>query len=106
MPILTHTNPRRPVKDLGKDIYGNEIVGFTNPITKRISLDDRYLETLNCDQIKDLFEQIVHESIHRTRPRIDMIFRPSKHPDIYDEAKRRAKERYKEIEKRRCGCQE
>lgn len=92
------------VKDLGKTIYGDEIVGFTNPITKNILLDDRYLETLDCDQIKDLFEQIVHASIHRTKPHRDMIRRPVEHPDILAEAKVRAKKKCQEIERRQCGC--
>ncbi|MCU9951622.1 RHS repeat-associated core domain-containing protein, partial [Pseudomonas sp. PDM13] len=77
------------VKDLGTDIYGGSIVGFTNPLTKNISLDDRYLKTLTCPQYLDLYEQITHESIHATRPRHDMILRPSTHQDIYDDAARR-----------------
>ncbi|WP_277344452.1 RHS repeat-associated core domain-containing protein, partial [Metapseudomonas otitidis] len=77
------------VKDLGTDIYGDSIVGFTNPLTKNISLDDRYLKTLTCPQYLDLYEQITHESIHATRPRHDMILRPSTHQDIYDDAARR-----------------
>jgi RHS repeat-associated protein len=79
-------------RDLGTDIRGNQITGFTNPITLNISVSDKYLERLNCDQVIQLFEIIVHESIHRTRPRMDMILRPSRHPDIYEEAARRTKE--------------
>ena len=80
------------VKPLGKDIYGNEISGFTNPVSKNISLDSRWLQPLSCDQLFALFEVITHESIHRTRPRWDMISRPVNHPDIDDDAARRTKE--------------
>jgi hypothetical protein len=80
------------VKDLGKDIYENNIIGFTNPVTKNISLDDQWLLPLNCRQRVYLFETIVHESIHRTKPRIDMTLRPVTHPDIYENAKARANE--------------
>ena len=80
------------VEPLGKDINGNDIIGFTNPITKDITLDSRWLEPLNCDQLFALFDTITHESIHRTRPRWDMISRPIHHPDIYEDAARRTKD--------------
>lgn len=80
------------VRPLGQDINGNNITGFTNPITKDISLDTRWLQPLNCDQLFALFETITHESIHRTRPRWDMITRPVHHKDIYDDAARRTRE--------------
>jgi RHS repeat-associated protein len=86
------------VRDLGRDINGNPILGFTNPITKNIRVDDRFLEDLNHDQRLQLLEIIIHESIHRTRPRIDMILRPVRHQDIYDEAARRLRD----ITSRQC----
>ena len=86
----TQPDLKVPDKVKVKDLGGNNI-GFTNPFTfsRGITLDDRYLEKLSCDQLIGLYEVIVHESIHRTRPRIDSILRPFKHPDIYDEAKKR-----------------
>jgi RHS repeat-associated protein len=64
--------------------------GITNPITRNITIDNYYLKTeLNCSDIAALLEVIVHESIHRTRPRFDSILRPLNHDDIYQEAEER-----------------
>ena len=93
-------------RDLGSDIYGSPTAGFTNPITKNISISDSYLKTLDCNQLKRLFEILVHESIHRTRPRWDMISRPVKHPDIYKDAARRTKEAREYIENYCKKCPE
>lgn len=46
----------------------------------------------NDQQTQQLLETIIHESIHRTNPRSDMLLRPFDHPDIYDEAERRRRE--------------
>ncbi len=73
-------------------------LGFTNPITKSIRVNDSYLDPLDETQMSELLRIIIHESIHRTRPRLDMLRRPFDHPDIYDEARRRASE----IESRMC----
>jgi RHS repeat-associated protein len=72
------------------DLPGDSL-GFANPFSpnRGITIDDRYLQQLTCNQIIELFEIIVHESIHRTRPRSDSILRPFKHPDIYEEAYKR-----------------
>jgi RHS repeat-associated protein len=91
------------VRDLGKNIYGGEIAGRTTFFTKNIILDDRWLENLSCDQLKDLFETIVHEMIHRTRSRLDMMFRPVTHSDIYLDASYRTYVLEKEI-REHCSC--
>lgn len=65
---------------------------ITNPITRNITLDNFYLDNdLDCLELKLLLELIIHESIHRTRPRWDSIRRPSTHDDIYKEASDRVK---------------
>ena len=80
--------------------------GITNPITKNITISGYYLDDLNCDELKDLLRLIIHESIHRTRPRTDMLSRPFDHQDIYDEADRRVNEQaILDKLKERCECQ-
>jgi len=65
---------------------------ITNPITRNITLDNFYLDNdLDCFNLQELLIIIVHESIHRTRPRIDSILRPFSHDDIYEEARDRVK---------------
>jgi uncharacterized protein RhaS with RHS repeats len=76
-------------KDLGHDIYGGEVLGYTDPLSKNIWVDDKYLGCLTCQELEELYETITHEAIHRTGPRWDMLRRPSRHQDIYDEARRR-----------------
>ena len=68
-------------------------LGFTNPISpwRGIWIDDRFLETLDCNGLKLLLETLIHESIHRTRPRWDSMHRPVRHPDIYTDAETRRK---------------
>lgn len=67
--------------------------GITWPIPGRpVSISDIYLGPLTNDQLINLFEVLTHESIHRTRPFMDLIRRPIKHPDIYDEARKRTHE--------------
>jgi hypothetical protein len=90
-------------RSLGNDVYGQPIGGFTNPLSLDISISDRYLQKLNCKEIGELFETITHESIHRSRPRWDMISRPVTHPDIYADAARRAREA-QELIKNYCPC--
>lgn len=94
------------VRDLGKSVDGSDIVGFTNPISKSISVDDRFEAELDCEQLKNLLEQIIHESIHRTRPRLDMILRPLRHPDIYSEARSRVDALSSRLEQgaKQCAC--
>ncbi len=67
-------------------------LGFTNPFSlgRGVYVNRKFLEILDCLQILDLYEIIIHESIHRTRSRWDSIWRPLNHPDIYDDARRRA----------------
>jgi len=79
----------------------------TNPITRNITLDNYYLDKdLDCFELKILLETIIHESIHRTRPRWDSIRRPFKHDDIYKEASDRVKNSkfLQEELSRRCEC--
>ncbi|MHB8744502.1 MAG: RHS repeat-associated core domain-containing protein [Sulfuricaulis sp.] len=67
-------------------------LGFTNPITKDISVNKKFLEQLDDAGRKELLDTIIHESIHRTRPRWDMLRHPFDHPDVYDEAHKRTDE--------------
>lgn len=69
-----------------------------------VSISDIYLKQLNCDQLRQLYETLVHESIHRTRPVMDMIRRPVTHPDIYEEAARRTRE-VSDLIRNYCKCQ-
>lgn len=78
-----------------------------NPITRNITLDNFYLDNdLNCFELKELLIIIVHESIHRTRPRIDSILRPFNHDDIDKEARERVNNsKFLQDElSRRCEC--
>jgi RHS repeat-associated protein len=69
-----------PLRWLGID-------GIANPFTRNITVDTYYLkEDLSPQDLRDLENLIIHESIHRTRPRRDSILRPRTHDDIYDEA--------------------
>ena len=80
--------------------------GITNPLTKNITISGYYLNDLDCNGLKSLLRVIIHESIHRTRPRSDMILRPFYHPDIYNEAARRSfKKRVMNKLKESCECQ-
>jgi RHS repeat-associated protein len=74
-----------------RDADGNfqEISGYTDPLTRRIWLDDTWLRCLTCDEMEQLYETITHEGIHATRSPWDSISRPAKHDDIYREASRR-----------------
>ncbi len=65
---------------------------ITNPITLGVTVDNFYLRELSEQQRRLLLETIIHESIHRSRSRMDMILKPFEHPDIYEEARRRRKE--------------
>jgi RHS repeat-associated protein/uncharacterized repeat protein (TIGR02543 family) len=80
--------------------------GITNPITNNITISGYYLEQLDCKGLKSLARVIIYESIHRSKPRLDMILRPFEHQDIYDEADRRVNEK-KVLDKinERCECQ-
>jgi hypothetical protein len=91
------------VRDLGLDVYGNPISGLTDLFTKDISISDRFLKQLDCKQLQGLFDLLTHESIHRTRPRMDMILRPINHPDIVKDAARRTREARRFIENY-CRC--
>ena len=69
-------------------LFGNGSA-ITNPITRGVTVDNFYLRELTSHQRQLLLETIIHESIHRTRPRKDMLRHPFEHPDIYEEARRR-----------------
>ena len=68
--------------------------GITDPFTGNIWINERYLnENLTPKELYDLERLIIHESIHRTRPWWDSLFRPFDHDDIYNEAEYRQKYR-------------
>jgi RHS repeat-associated protein len=78
--------------------------GITLPLPGLpVLISDLYLKELNCDQLQQLYEVLVHESIHRTRSVLDMITRPFDHPDIYQEAARRTREVI-ELIRNYCKC--
>jgi hypothetical protein len=79
--------------------------GITNPLTKNITISGYYLGELNCDDLEGLLELIIHESIHRTRPRTDMLLRPFTHLDIVEEASKRVNEKkMRDLLNERCEC--
>ena len=84
--------------------FGGEDTAVTNPITKGITLSSFYLGDLDQTGVYSLYKTIVHESLHRTMGRMDMIKRPFNHPDIYDEADRRAKEFLDPASQNSCIC--
>jgi RHS repeat-associated protein len=63
--------------------------GLTNPITRGIWVNNRYLGELTQRERQQLVETIIHETLHRNRPPWDMIRHPFTHDDIYREARRR-----------------
>lgn len=85
-----------PSKVKIKDLGGK--AGFFNPLTGTVSVDDFFLGKLTCDNLVYLYETIVHESIHKSRP-IDAMRRPNHHPDIAQEGVRRAQANRAAIEK-------
>ena len=87
-----------PSKVKIKDLSGIGAIGFFNPFTGSVSVDDFFLKEMTCPELMFLYEQIVHESIHKSRP-FDAIKRPRIHPDIYEEAGRRAEGARSEVEK-------
>lgn len=52
-------------------------------------VSDRYLNPLTLSEKESLVLTMIHEIIHRTRPRADMILNPVEHKDIYDDARKR-----------------
>lgn len=76
----------------------------TSPITLNVTLSNFYNGDLDRDGMYSLYKTIVHESIHRTKGRQDMIRRPFDHPDIYAEATRRAQEFFKREASNDCTC--
>ena len=71
--------------------FGGIDTALTNPLTKNITISSFYFQDLDCAEMRSLLRVIIHESIHRTRPRINMIKNPFTHPDIYDEVESRTK---------------
>lgn len=64
--------------------------GVTSPLTEEVYINSDYLDSnLSKRELVDLERVIIHENLHRDRGRVDMIKRPRKHKDIYDEAKDR-----------------
>lgn len=73
-------------------MFGGEHTAITNPITRGVTISSFYRGDLDRKQISGLYQLLVHESIHRTNPRIDSIIQPLHHPDIYKEAAERTAE--------------
>ena len=67
-------------------------LGITDPITEAVAVNNKFLLPLDDSGRHELLDTIIHESIHRTRSRWDMIWRPFDHQDIYDDADRRTNE--------------
>lgn len=104
--VQTQTDLNVPSEISASYLFDCKGCGITNPLTKNITISGYYLNQLDCKGLKSLLEVIIHESIHRTRPQSDMIFRPFDHPDIYHEAARRVNEKnVMDKVKERCECQ-
>ena len=82
-----------------RDLSGS--VGRTNYLTRTISVDDRYLNTLTPRQRIDLYDTIVHEGLHLTR---GLIYSAFNHPEIYEEAAERTEAAKGDIQGGGCGC--
>jgi len=99
--LARERNPDLRVPETVKvaDFLDPNSLGFTNPFTpsRSITIDARFLQPLTNDERRLLYETLIHESIHRTRPRLDSILRPIHHADIYAEAHRRALEQLKDV---------
>lgn len=48
--------------------------GKTDPWDRSVWIDDRFLQTLTCAQLRSLLRILIHESIHRTRPRWEGVW--------------------------------
>jgi len=84
-------------KDFGPPkLDGTQTWGMWNPLTRQIYISDKYLEPLDADGIKHLYDTLVHEVLHPNRSWGDQA-----HEEIFKEAAMRA-ERAKPNE--RCGC--
>jgi RHS repeat-associated protein len=84
--------------------FGGKDTAVTNPITTGVTLSSYYLQELDVSGIKSAYKTIVHESIHRTKGRWDMVTRPFDHPDIYKEAARRADTFFSSDGQGACSC--
>ncbi len=73
-------------------LFGGEHTAITNPITRGVTISKFYRGDLDRKQLSGLYQLLTHESIHRTKPRMDSIMRPLNHPDIYQEAGERTAE--------------
>lgn len=56
-------NPDLDLDEYDIDDLGPNAVGETD-IFGNITLDDRYLEPLNENQMRDLYDTIIHEGLH------------------------------------------
>jgi RHS repeat-associated protein len=90
------------ITDLGKDLDGSNIVGYTLPRVGT-QLDDSYLEKLSDKQAAELLDTIIHEAVHYSLDKDD-----KRQPDgnrsgyPYDQAKiRTTKELIDKLNKRR-----
>ncbi|HEV7814629.1 MAG TPA: RHS repeat-associated core domain-containing protein [Janthinobacterium sp.] len=84
--------------------FGGEDTAVTNPMTLNVTLSSYYNGDLDADGLNSLYKTITHESIHRTKGRMDMIRWPFNHPDIYEEAAKRARDYAKTGGKGDCSC--
>lgn len=89
--------------DISSNFDGQD-TAVTNPATMKVTLSNYYNGDLDRDGMYSLYKTLTHESIHRTKGRLDMIRRPFKHPDIYEEAAKRAQEFFKKEESNACTC--
>jgi RHS repeat-associated protein len=95
------------VKDLGITFGGKIIAGYTNPFTYTVTVDDKYLPNLNCKELHELYQTIVHESLHRTYFILGFfgsVIYPGAHDAIkYKDAPARKYLASPQI-RRRCAC--
>ncbi|MES2880049.1 MAG: RHS repeat-associated core domain-containing protein [Pseudomonadota bacterium] len=94
---------KNPDLDFGRDYdvedLGPGVLGETS-VFGGISLDDRYLHPLNEAQVRDMYDTIVHEGLHNSQGfwgRLMDATVDGRHPDIYEEARRRVNEQFPTI---------
>lgn len=95
-----------PKVDLAAD---GGIAGLARPTDKNevVHLNKKYLDTLGSEELLDLYDTIIHEGLHYTRPvKLQTDEYGSDHAYIKPEAARRTAKDQSDYNKERhkCGC--
>ena len=81
---------------------GPRILGQANYASMTFRVDDRYLDVLSEDQLIDLYDTIVHETMHLNRGWLYSFFR---HDQINSDAEERARRAFESGAAEKCKCQ-